>query len=182
MLRHTLAAIAIGMGLSACTPPDFAQREETVSLTGVVRGVDTASRRLVVEGEDRTVVYRVSDEVRNFDQIEVGDRITLDYVESVAVAMADPQDPGEPLVDVFGARAPEGARPGVVGASVGTVVVDFVDYDPATHVARIRGPEGNVTSVRVAEELRGFAATRQPGDRILILVEQAVAVAVTPAG
>ena len=36
-------------------------------------------------------------------------------------------------------------------------------------------------SVTVAEELRRFAATRQPGDRIVVAVEEAIAVAVTPA-
>jgi hypothetical protein len=176
------AMICAMLALSACTPPESAGYEESVSLTGTVTSIDTASRRVVIEGPERTVLFRVSDEARNFDQVEVGDRVTLDYVESVAVAMADPEDSGEPLVDVFGVRAPEGQRPGMAGAMIGTVVVELVDYDPRTHVARIRGPEGNVTPVNVAPELRRFAATRQPGDRVLVLVEEAVAVNVTPAG
>lgn len=181
MLRHVFAMISAALILAACTPPDAAMREQSVQLTGVVRGINADTRRLVVEGEDRTVVYRVSDEVRNFNQIEVGDRVTLDYYESVAVAMADPDDPGETLTDVFGMRAPEGERPGAAGAAVTTFVVELISYDAATGIATIRTPEGRVTSVRVAEELRRFASTRQPGDRILVLVEEAVAVGVTPA-
>lgn len=181
ILRPGLAVMTIAAAVSACTPPESAGYEESISLTGTVRSIDNASRRIVVEGDDRTVLYRVSNKVRNFDQVEVGDRITLDYVESVAVAMADPNDSGEGLVDVFGARAPEGAKPGALGAMVGTVVVDFMDYAPRTHVARIRMPDGVVTSVTVAEELRRFAATRQAGDRIIVAVEEAVAIEVTPA-
>jgi Cu/Ag efflux protein CusF len=181
MLRHMLAATIFGLTLSACAAPETASREETVSLTGVVRGVDTGSRRLTVEGPDRTVVYRVSDEVRNFDQIEVGDRVSLNYYESVAVAMADPDDPGDALTDTFGARSAEGARPGAVGAAVTTFVVELVAYDAPTGIATIRTPQGEVRSVRVARELRRFAAARDPGDRILVLVEEAVAVGVAPA-
>lgn len=183
MLRNciTLAAMAVGLALSACGVPETASREEAVQLTGVVRGVDTETRRLTVEGRERTVIYRVSDEVRNFDQIEVGDRVTLDYYESVAVAMADPDDPGDALTDTFGARAGAGERPGLAGATVTTFVVEFIAFDASTGIATIRTPEGDVMSVRVAEELRRFARTRSPGDRILVLVEEAVAVGVTPA-
>ena len=152
-----------------------------MQLTGTVEAIDKASRRVLVQGPDRTILYRVSDEVRNFDQVEVGDTITLNYVETVAVAMADPDDTGEPLVDIFGARAEEGQRPGALGATIGTVVVDFIDYDPRTHIARVRTPDGEVLSVTVAEELRRFASTRLAGDRILIAVEEAVAINVTPA-
>lgn len=179
--RQVIAAATIAVA-AACTPPETASREESLSLTGTVTAIDKPSRRLTVEGPDRTVVYRVSDEARNFDQVEVGDRITLDYFESVAVTMADTDDSGEPLVDVFGARAAPGQRPGALGATVGTVVVDFIDYDPRTYMARIRTPEGEVVPVMVAEELRRFVSTRQPGDRIIVAVEQAVAVEVTPAG
>ena len=136
-----------------------------MQLTGTVEAIDKASRRVLVQGPDRTILYRVSDEVRNFDQVEVGDTITLNYVETVAVAMADPDDTGEPLVDIFGARAEEGQRPGALGATIGTVVVDFIDYDPRTHIARVRTPDGEVLSVTVAEELRRFASTGLAGDK-----------------
>jgi hypothetical protein len=182
MTRLALAAaIAATVALSACTPPETASRTESISVAGTVTAIDKASRRVVVQGPDRTVQYRVSDEVQNFDQVEVGDEVTLEYFESVAVAMADPEDTGESLVDVFGARADPGQRPGALGAMVGTVVVEFIGYDPRSHVAEIRTPEGEIVSVTVAEELRRFASTRQPGDRVLIAVEEAVAVEVTPA-
>jgi hypothetical protein len=181
MLRRGFAIAALGLVLSACGVPETASREETISLTGTVRAVNLDTRRLLVAGENRQVLYRVSEDVENFDQIEVGDRITLDYYESVAVAMADPDDSGEALTDAFGARAPAGARPGAIGAQVTTFVVELISYDAQTGIATIRTPEGQVTSVRVARELRRFAATRQPGDRILVAVQEAVAVGVTPA-
>ncbi len=180
-LALAFAATLAALVASACTPPESASRQETVSVTGTVLAIDPESRRVAVEGGDGgTVVYRVSDEARNFGQIEAGDEITLDYYESVAVAMADPDDSGEPLTDVFGVRAPEGARPGVAGGQITTFVVELVSYNPSTAVATLRLPDGRVTAVTVAEELRRFAATRQPGDRVLVLIEEAVALEVTP--
>lgn len=179
-LAIAAAIFSAALTLAACTPPESASRSESISVTGTVTAIDQASRRVVVQGQDRTVQYRVSDEVQNFDQVEVGDLVSLDYVESVAVAMADPDDSGEPIVDVFGGRAEPGQRPGALGAMIGTVVVEFISYDPRSHIAQIRTPEGEVVSVSVAQQLRRFASTRQPGDRIIIAIEQAVAVAVTP--
>jgi hypothetical protein len=179
-LALALAATLSALVAAGCTPPETASRQETVSVTGTVLAIDPGSRRVAVEGDERTVVYRVSDEARNFEQVEVGDEITLDYYESVAVAMADPDDSGEPLTDVFGVRAPEGTRPGVAGGQITTFVVELVSYNPSTAVATVRLPDGRVTAVTVAEELRRFAATRQPGDRVLVLIEEAVALEVTP--
>lgn len=183
MVRNAFAAAALAgaLALSACSqPPQMAEREQTLTLTGVVQAIDRENRRVVVRGEDRTVQYRVGRQVRNFDQIEVGDQVTLDYIERVAVAMADPADSGEPITDILGVRAPAGARPGAAGVSVSSVVVEFLGYDAAENRASIRWPDGTEQSVFVAEELRRFAATRAVGDRVLVIVEQAMAVAVTP--
>ncbi len=181
MLRSGLIAGAVFLALAACAVPETASREDTFEVTGVVLAVDTESRRLTLEGEDRTILYRVSDEVRNLDQVEVGDEVTLSYYEAVALAMADPADDGAPLSDAFAGRAPEGAKPAAGVASVTSFVVELLDYDQGTGIATIRMPQGNTTSVRVAEELRRFASTRQPGDRILVLIEEALAVEVVPA-
>lgn len=181
MLRRILAVtgLVIGVAVAGCTPADVAQSEQTVELTGVVRGVDRANRRVVIQGPQRTVQFRVSDEVRNFDQVDVGDRVTLDYRQTIAVTMADPNDPGEALSDTFAGRSPEGTRPAVAGVTITSLVVDLVSYDRASGVAVIRTPEGEEMSVLVARSMRGFASARQPGDRILVVIEEAVAVAVT---
>ena len=184
MFRHALAAAAVVMAvaLAACTPPQMAQREQVVSATGTVTAIDRETRRVVIQEPNRTVQYRIGSQVTNFDQVEVGDQVRLDYIESVAVAMADPADTGEPIVDIFGVRAPEGSRPGMAAGSVATVVVELVSYDARSSRATIRTPSGEVRTVSVAPELRRFASTRSPGDRILVLIEQAVAVSVTPVG
>jgi len=178
------ATLAVALSLSACGPMTStasAQREDVVTRTGVVRLIDKESRRVLIEGPDRTVLYRIGPQVRNFDQVEVGDTVTLTATETVAVAMADAADTGEPLVDVYGARAPKGERPGAVAGQVQTLVVTFLGYNEKTKQAQIRLPDGEVRVVNVAPELQSFARSRVIGDRILVLIEQAVAISVTPA-
>jgi hypothetical protein len=182
MLRQMLTAgvMVMGIAVSGCTPPEVAQREQTIELTGVVRAIDKADRRVVIEGPERTIQFRVSEEAQNFEQVEVGDRVTLDYFQSVAVTMADPEDSGEALTSALGVRTAPGAMPGAAGASITSLVVELVSYDRQDAIAVIRTPEGEQMSLPVAREMRSFAAARQPGDRILVVIEEAVAVGVTP--
>jgi len=178
------ATLAVAVSLSACAQMPSsasAQREEVVTRTGVVRMIDKQSRRVLIEGEDRTVLYRIGPQVQNFDQVKVGDKVTMTATETVAVAMADAADAGEPLVDVYGARAPKGDRPAGVAGAVQSVVVTFLGYNDKTRQAQIRLPDGEVRVVNVAPQLQTFASNRSIGDRILILIEQAVAISVTPA-
>jgi len=184
MFRKILApaTLVAALALSGCfEAPESAEREESVSVTGVVRAIDKDARRFVVEGDNATIQYRVSDEVRNFDQLAVGDKIVVTYLEYVAATMADPEDSGDVAVDSFGERAPTGAKPGAIGGTVESLVVDFIDYNANNHVARIRMPDGALRSVTVPEEFRRFAGTRQTGDRVLVVIQKAVAVSVTPA-
>ena len=80
-------------------PPTHAQRSETVTLSGTVESIDVDQRLFRVRDGRTAVVFRAGPQVRNFGELQVGDRITLDYFESVAVGMADPNDPCGPNDD-----------------------------------------------------------------------------------
>lgn len=175
-----IAATALAL-VAACGPTDFAERSETVERTLTVREIDREARRFAVTGDGRRFVLRVSDAVVNFDQIEVGDKLNVAYVESVAVSMATPEDTGETVVLEGSAIAPEGAKPGFAGGEIISAVVEFVDYDPASHFATVRTASGNLLSSKVHPEMRRFAAARIPGDRIEIEIASGFAVAITPA-
>lgn len=161
--------------------PTYAERSETVSLSGTVEAVDQENRLFRVRDGRTSVVFRAGPQVQNFGEMEVGDQITLDYFQSVAVGMADPEDPGTAIGAVAVGTADPGERPaaGVVGS--GSTVVEFLAYDAATQVAQIRLNDGTLESVSVPREMRAFAAARTPGDRIIVAVDRAMAIAVRPA-
>jgi hypothetical protein len=182
-MKPILIAAALALLTTTACDNDVlsAQREKSISSVGTIREIDPEARRFVVRTDGQILTMRATETVRNFDQLEVGDRIRVNYLSSVAVAMASPGDPGQTEVASIGMVAPEGARPGIAGAEMISVVMQFIAYDPRDHMATLRTSNGDILRVRVARELRGFARARQPGDRIAITFERAAAVTVEPA-
>ncbi len=158
----------------------FAERSETVSLSGTVESVDEVNRLFKVRDGRTAVVFRAGPQVQNLAQLSVGDKITLDYYESIAVGIADPSDPGTAIGEVFVGTAMPGEKPGGGAVGIASAVVEFVSYDAATERATLKLNDGTVETVAVAPEMRAFAAARTAGDRIVVAVDRAVAVSVTP--
>lgn len=180
-LSHLFIAAALAV-LTACGPTDFAERSETVERSFTVRDIDRANRSFAVVGGGQRFNLKVSDAIVNFDQIEVGDEVLVEYIEAVAVGMADPSDTGETYAVDGVVVAPEGAKPGIAGADVVSTVVEFVSYDPSSKVAVVRLPDQSIYATKVSREMRRFAAARVPGDRIAVDIATGIAVAIVPAG
>jgi len=179
-LKTMISALAL-VALTACGATDFAENTETVQQVLTVRAIDPDNRSFDVTGNGRRFNLKVSDAVVNFDQIEVGDELNVEYTESTTVAMALPDDTGETITFEGGALAPEGAKPGAAGFEYVSTVVEFISYDFSTHQATLLTNEGSTIITAVPRNLRRFAASRVPGDMIEIDMTTAFAVAITPA-
>jgi hypothetical protein len=184
-MRLTLPTMGFVALLVACgpQPPRPAEQTAIITSSAIVEAIDPATRELQLRDETNGEVFAVTagPEVRNFAQIETGDRVEIDFFESTVLELADPADTGEPVTLVGAGRAPEGARPGG-GAVVSTsLVVTVLSYDAPTGFATFRLPDGTVRRTTVAPELRSFAERRRPGERVLVTLTDAVAVSVTPA-
>lgn len=182
ILKPTLLTASALLFLAGCATnqdTSFAERSETIELSGTVEAVDLASRTFKVRDGNTSVTFKAGPQVQNLAQLEPGDRIILDYYESVAVGLADPADPGTAIGDVLVGTAAPGEKPG--GGAIGSVtgVVEFLSYDSSTSVASLRLQDGTVEQVVVQPEMKDFAAARQPGDRIVVAIDRAVAVTVT---
>lgn len=176
------AAFATVLAAAACAQTT-AERSETIVLSGTIESIDAETREVVIAGpEGGSFVVTAGPEMRNFDQVEAGDRVTLEYSEGVALAMAEPGDDGAPEALIGAARAAEGERPGAAVGEIISFVVELVSYDAEAHTATVIFPDGTEDTVPVHEEMRSFAAARAPGDRVLVAIGSAVAVTVTPEG
>ncbi len=177
-----LMAIALLTSVSACAQPGptTAEREDTITRQAEIRGIDRQERRLLIRGEEGNYVDMVvGPEVRNFDQLEIGDQITIEYYEAVALRMADESSSETPTGAVVTERAAEGEKPAGGAAQVVNLVVEFVSYDPETHLATFRTPDGQMGTVVVKPEMREFAAAREAGDKIDATITEAFAISVT---
>lgn len=185
MIRTLLAATAASIAFSSVVlaqSTDSAARSETVTLTGTIEAIDAEKREVVIAGESgKSVVIEAGDEVQNFDQIEVGDKVVLEYIESVMVGMAVPGDDGSPEAAIVAARSALGEKPGAAEAELLTFVVEVKSYDADTKMATVIFPEGEERTLPVHEKMLDFAASRQTGDKVLVAIGRAVAIEVKSA-
>ncbi len=182
--RLLLCAAVVLAGPIACAQapeaPTQAERSEALRMTATVEAIDYDARAVALRDENgRLFESLAGPEVRNFDQVKVGDTVAVEYLRSVAARMATAED-GAPLTVADTVRAAEGERPGA-GVAVGVEeTLEVVSYDPATATAVARDQSGEVLTFVVAPEMRAFAEARRPGDRVRVTVIEAFAIGVEP--
>jgi hypothetical protein len=163
--------------------PQSAQRELMLDTSAVVEDIDQNTRELrlrMTDGRELTVL--AGPEVRDLAQVSPGDTVRLSYYERVSARLAEPGAGGPATTSAIASRAPEGGRPaGVLGATT-DMVVEFLAYDPATGIATFVRPDGVTQNVLVNPAMRGFAAARQPGDRVAVQLTNAVAASIVETG
>jgi hypothetical protein len=187
----TLLVLAAASGLALAQPapsgsaavataPGKAVVVETVKAAAIVTVIDKATRAVTLKGpKGNQFTVTAGPDVKNFDQIKVGDQVMLEYVEALSLQLK--KGGGAPVARTTQAgavAAKPGERPaGAVGQQV-TVVADVIDVNPATQVVTLKGPQRTVElKVRDPEQFKLV----KKGDQIEATYTEAVAIAVTPA-
>ena len=151
-----------------------------VSVTGTITAINAADRTVTVKGpEGRSHTFTAGPEVRNFDNMKVGDAVEVDYQAAVAVALAKGNVGREKVETEVKARAPAGGSPGAAAARVTTIVAKVENVDRKRSTATLQGPEGRYVVVRVKDPK--IMAEVKAGEEVYIAFYVAAAVAVRPA-
>ena len=159
--------------------PGKAAVETTASITATVVAIDKTTRTVTLKGAQRTVDVVAGDAVKNFDQIKVGDRLVVKYVEALTLELKKAKGPADAKAEVAAVRAAPGARPaGAVGREV-TILADVVGVDEKKSVISLKGPRGNIVDLKVHNQDH-FKVVRK-GDQVEVVYTEALALAVTPA-
>lgn len=195
MRRPTVLAIALAFAgiapLHAQQPPvatsvvsssaGKASAVNVVELAATVVGIDKATRTVTLRGpKGRTLDVVCGDEVRNFDQIRVGDQVGVRYQESLSLELKKASgQAADAAGGAVAARAAPGSRPaGVVGREI-QVLADVVAVDQAKSTVSLKGPRGNVVDLKV-QNPDHFKVVKV-GDQVEAVYTEAIAIAVTPA-
>lgn len=190
-LPSLLAVALVAATLAACSttsepppPQPYTLSSSQVTLEGTITAIDKANRTVTIRGSEGNVFdFQASDAVRNFDQLEVGDVVALDYNSAVALEIqpAGTAEVGTTVQDSQ-STATTGARPGGSASETLTVVAEVVAVDTAANTVTVRGPGGNVVTLDVfREELRARLGTLKAGDLLRTTFTEAVAVNIRPA-
>ena len=175
-----LPASAQTTAVTAASAPGKGAIAETVKVEASITAIDKATRGVTLKnanGEEVTVIAGPA--VKNFDQLKVGDRVSLEYLRALALEL---KKGGGLIVQRTEQSGAAGAKPGeqpagVVGRQV-KVVADVIDVDPAKQTIKLKGPQRTVDlHIADPEQFKRVAK----GDQVEATFTEAVAVAVTPA-
>ena len=151
-----------------------------VSISARVEAIDKAQRQVTLKGPKGNVqTVTAGPEVRNFDQIKVGDAVVVRYAEALTLTLKkDGKEMRTRTESTEGARAMPGEKPaGIVGRQV-EVTADVIGVNAKTQTVTLRGPK-QVVDLKVPDP-KQFKMIKV-GDQIHAVYTEAVAVSVEPA-
>lgn len=141
--------------------------------TATVKAIDPAARTVTLEtkeGEIRTI--KCGEEVRNFDQIKVGDTVKAVAIEQLAIAVGKGATPnaGDEVLIV---RAPKGEKPAIIitGSEQVTAKIDAVDTDART--VTLTGLEGQTKPIKLSPDVDMTGLSK--GDEVTLRLTKGVA-------
>lgn len=168
-----------GSTTMTATAPGKAVAANVVEVTASVQHIDKADRTVTVKGpQGNLLTVAAGPEVKNFDQIKVGDNVALRYVEALSLELKKGGTAPVARKDrEMAAVAKPGDKPAAGMGRQIHVTADVVAVDPATQKVTLRGPQRTVElKVRDPEQFKLVKV----GDQVEATYTEAVALAVEP--
>lgn len=170
---------AVAEGMTAVAPGKFAGVVEA-KVTLVVDSIDKASRSVVLKnakGETMKVV--AGDEVKNFDQIKVGDNVVASYTQGLVMTLKKGGGALRERIDSSEkGSAAAGEKPAGYEVKEVTFVADVQQVDRKNQTITLRGAVKTVRlKIKDPEQLKLI----KKGDQVEGVFAEAVAISVVPA-
>lgn len=133
--------------------PSWAQvtQSQTITLSGTVETIDQSRRTLNIKKTDGSFeTVEVPASAKRFDELKVGDRVTVTYNNTVSARL---KPPGEAEVDTGRQTSTMGqeARPGGATAVQRTMTATVSAIDKGSSTISVVGPNGWKYSRRVVD-------------------------------
>jgi len=148
-----------------------------VKITAHVTAIDAEQRKVTVVGpEGNARTFAAGPEVINFNQIKVGDQITVAFISEVVVSLRKAGETAPSEDELLVARAAEGEKPAgiIAGSTEITAVIESIDL--GNHTATLTFPDGESKTVKAREDVDLSAVA--VGDEVVITLTEAIAIMV----
>ncbi len=150
------------------------------SVTATVTAIDAANRTVTLKGKKDTETVKVGPDVKNFDQIKVGDQVVVSVSQTLTLVWkgADAQV-RDPSVTVSGDSAATGEKPAADAQATirGTVTTKKIDMK--TRTVTVVGPQGRKFEIVAGPEVQ--LDKLKVGDKLDARYTERVAISVQPA-
>ena len=157
--------------------PSFSA-SQTVTTSAVVTAINKETRVVTLQQNDgEEITFTAGDEVRNLDQVSVGDILIAEYVETISIeVMANEGMEAAAAGAAAMARTEKGEMPGfaAMDATVVTSTVEEINLEKNTF--KLKDVDGTINeyAARNPDNLR----RAKVGDLVVTTVSTAVAIAV----
>ncbi|MEH6355173.1 MAG: hypothetical protein V7760_04005 [Marinobacter sp.] len=158
-----------------------ATRTTTVTASAIVKGIEKATRTLMLELSGGDVLEVAAGErIRNFDQISLNDEVIVEYTQSLSLTLQKVRsDDTDISVGVAAARAEPGMKPAGGAGQIVQAFADVVAVSPGKSTITLKGPQGRIFELLVNNP--DHFKVVNAGDQVLVTYTEAVAVSVEPA-
>ena len=152
--------------------------EQAARVTATVLAVDRADRSITIKNaEGKIHEVELTDDVKNFDQIDPGDQVILDIYSALFMQIAKPGEEFEDRVVSQVAVAQPGDKPKLVNVGIVEALAEITAINRDTREITITGPRGNSIKLQVPENVEQFDE-RKVGEKVNARYVEAFAIAV----
>jgi hypothetical protein len=170
--------VAIEVATAIGDEKPFMATASEIVVTAIVKGINKETREVTLEGpEGEAHIVMIGEEARNLDQVEVGDELTVTYLESVTVEVVDGQGvetSRDSLVTTV--RTEAGEKPGAIMSESEIAVYKVEAINIEANTFQLKDNSGMVKefTAKNPENLKRSSV----GDAVIISTTQAVAISV----
>jgi hypothetical protein len=161
-------------GQQAGEPKPGMFMSQSSTMQAVVEAIDHEARLVTLKRDDGTsVTFTPSPDVRNLDQVKVGDVLRVEYSASVRIQLADVEgiDPAAGEVSAV-TRSEEGEMPAMAAFDTKVLLAKVVAIDLENMTYKLELPDGSVREyIAMVRENLEMAAV---GDVVAIEVTESV--------
>ena len=169
-----------GEGSMLVSEPGRAMMTTVIEVTARVDAIDAKTRTLTLMApNDQVVEYIADEDVRNFDQIEVGNMVVANIIRSLKLELVEDGKMDEGEAKGAMARAEKGEMPGAAVGSQVTFMTEVVKVDQPNNTISLKGPEGEVVAFDVHNPVQ-FEVVKE-GDKVQATYTEAIAIEVRKA-
>ena len=155
---------------------------DVIQIQGKIKSIDKQAGTATVVGADgKEVVLSIGSQVRNFDQVKVGDLITLTFAQAIALDLHKSVNGGklgQPIVSTESVRAAPGSKPAGAMERTVSITANIIKVDQKTQMVTLKGPNRTV-ELKVKDP--AVLQKVKVGDQVDATFTEAVAIQVTAA-
>ena len=174
-----LAQIAPQVAVVTSQSPGKVGEADAIQIQGKVKSINKKTREVTLVGpQGNQMVIPAGEEVKNFDQIRIGDLVTLTYVQALVVELKAVENNGirERVESVNTVAAKPGEKPAGMIEKTVRVVANVVAVNPKAQTVTLRGAK---RTVELAVKDPAMLKNVKIGNQVEATYIEAVALVVT---